>query len=183
MRNTIKISFIFLLTLIIASCSQDDAVTENQAEIADKQMIELLNSKLGVETTIEKGNYKFTYPDGPYLLANTLGENITVSGTRINNKTFIFEKLNQNEIIDTTNPYVFLNTVNKQDFISTVNNLSNLEIGLYARPCDEHPSNEEFDDCFEREWDEFCDGFVGCVAQATNPVLIAAVIAGHCAAC
>lgn len=185
MKYISKIAFSIILSLTFFACDTEETNTnlENESELANKQMIELLNSKLGIETTIENGDFKFTYPDGRFLLAISSNENITISGTRINNETLVFNKLSQDEIIDSSNPDVLLKSIKKQDFISTVNDVSNLKIGLVARPCNQHPSNEDFDDCFKREWDEFCDGFIGCLAQATNPVLIAAVIAGHCAAC
>ena len=188
MTNLFKFSIVAVLSFFIISCSEDsiDQSFEQNDTNANKEMIGLLESKYGITTEIsDNGNFQFTYPDGRVLNTTISNESVIISGTRINNTTFELQKLTKGDIDNYTNSSdnFFLNSVEKQNFISTVNNISNLEIGLYARPCDEHPSNEEFDDCFAREWDEFCDGLVGCLAQATNPVLIAAVIAGHCAAC
>lgn len=187
MKYLLKLTFTFILSLFIFGCSNDNVEDiENETEIANNQMIDLLNSKFGVVTTdLGNGGFKFTYPNGKFLTTSSTENSIIVTGTRLNNEIIDFDKLSANEInnLNNSKSQYFLNAINKQTFISNVNNNSNLEQGLYARPCDEHPSDEEFDDCFEREWDEFCDGFVGCVAQATNPVLIAAVVAGHCAAC
>lgn len=188
MNNLFKFSIVAFLSFFIISCSEDsiDQSFEQNDTDANKEMVELLESKYGVTTKIsDNGNFQFTYPDGRILNATITNESVIISGTRLNKTTLELQKLTKEEIDNYTNSRdnYFLNSVEKEDFISTINNVSNLEIGLYKRPCDEHPSNEEFDDCFKREWDEFCDGFVGCLAQATNPVLVAAVIAGHCAAC
>lgn len=39
---------------------------------------------------------------------------------------------------------------------------------------------ETFNGCFARNWTSFCDGLVGCIAQATNPVIVGAAIAIEC---
>lgn len=51
------------------------------------------------------------------------------------------------------------------------------------KPCKDHPTSESFDDCFAREWDDFCRDMVGCVLQSTQPVLVATLIAIHCIDC
>ena len=52
-----------------------------------------------------------------------------------------------------------------------------------VNPCDQHAPNETFNKCFEREWKDFCSDAPSCIAQAVNPVVIAAAIAIHCATC
>ncbi len=41
-------------------------------------------------------------------------------------------------------------------------------------------SGESYSDCFERNWDNFCCDFVGCIAQDTQPHWIAVAIAISC---
>ena len=79
--------------------------------------------------------------------------------------------------------YDYFNTVFDQDNEPLAFSPIEYDSTAFRSPCDEHPGGEEFKVCFKREWSEFCDGLVGCLAQATNPVYIAAVIAGHCVAC
>lgn len=40
--------------------------------------------------------------------------------------------------------------------------------------------NESFNRCFERNWDNFCCDFAGCLAKYTNPHLVAIAIAVTC---
>ena len=50
---------------------------------------------------------------------------------------------------------------------------------LYTRAPD-HPEGQSFSDCFKEDWGAFCDGFVSCLAQITNPLAVAGAIAIHC---
>jgi len=50
-------------------------------------------------------------------------------------------------------------------------------------PCGEHPGSESFDDCFARQWNDFCWDMVGCVTLATHPIAVATLIAIHCIIC
>ncbi len=54
---------------------------------------------------------------------------------------------------------------------------------LNRSTCDQHAGGEDFNDCFSREFGEFCDGFLGCLSLATNPAIISGVIAVHCLVC
>ena len=51
------------------------------------------------------------------------------------------------------------------------------------KPCSQHSSGQTFKQCFKQEWTDFCDGFVGCLAQATSPIRVGALIGLHCAYC
>lgn len=42
--------------------------------------------------------------------------------------------------------------------------------------------DETFGGCFERNWNNFCDGFASCVTQITSPHLVAVAITGVCLA-
>lgn len=110
---------------------------------------------------------------------------VILSGSRINNVILRMSLLDGTEPISDRMKFSINETkeiISKQDFIRSLNSSSNLEnqMTMAAAPCDEHSSNETFD---EQEWDDFCDGLAGCLAQATNPVLLAIVIAIHCGVC
>lgn len=201
MKNLVSLTLITLF--MFTSCSKDnEEIITNQNinsdnsslqyrsgnKEADDEMAEVLLTKYGVETTsIGENEFSFKYPDERILNIKISGNKVTLSGTRINNETYIFDNLTQSQIdnLDYNSDYLLESNILISDFIFNVNDLSKLspsEAAL-ARPCNEHPSNESFKSCFKREWDEFCDGLVGCLAQATNPHLIAGVIAAHCAAC
>lgn len=192
MRKLLKLNIILSVVVMVFACSSENnegTPLDHQAEISNEQIIEKLNSRLGVKTLdLGNGNFEFTYPDGRSLILANKNGNYFINGTRINNQTILIALQDNSKPI--TERLEFTDASNgtllgKKQFISMVNDYSKLSAGssLVMRPCNQHPSNESFDDCFSREWDEFCDGFLGCVAQATNPVIIAAVIAGHCAAC
>ncbi len=51
---------------------------------------------------------------------------------------------------------------------------------VISRELGPRKENETFNQCFARNWTSFCDGFVGCVAEATNPIVVAAAIAIEC---
>ncbi|WP_396188431.1 hypothetical protein [Flavobacterium sp.] len=114
---------------------------------------------------INKSDFNIIYSDGKVLIAKKQSDgSYKVTGSKINNNSFV---ISQNEgKFDESNP------------------ASNFRINAtMANPCGQHPAGETFNQCFKREWADFCDGFVGCVAQATNPVGVALVIAAHCVAC
>ncbi|GEM_PF-2153403 len=52
---------------------------------------------------------------------------------------------------------------------------------IVSRELGARKKGETFNNCFARNWTSFCDGLVGCVAQATNPIPVAAAIAIVCA--
>ena len=176
-----------IITLIAFSCSNDEAISNNQEAQANKEMAEVLQTKYGIETTIlDNGSFEFKYLDGRILNVSQNDGKIVFTGSRVNNEKLTFESVTKDVALENLNSKsnLFLKGIPKQEFIKSVNNYSNLnQLAKVASPCDEHSSNEEFDDCVEREVDEFCDGLVGCLALATNPVIIIGVIAIHCAAC
>ena len=180
--KTLKI-FILLL-LFFCSCSQNENITQAEHQA---NLLNYIEKNYNVQVTSTVNGYKLKYTDSRYLLIENLDDKTIISGTKINNDKFELSIDEGNSpIYKRIDPYFQKenNGNNKQNFILTVNSYQNLNGSLTMnKPCDEHPSEEEFDDCFEREWDEFCDGFIGCMAQITNGPLIAAVIAIHCAAC
>lgn len=115
------------------------------------------------------------YNDGrEAVITQTASGTYEAKGTKLNNQTLSLNYLpiSKNDEFEITNLTFNMNTEVNSDGKTT-----------FAAPCSQHPSNEEFDDCFLREWKAFCDGFVGCFAQATNPHAVALAIAIHCVSC
>lgn len=179
------------LAVATYSCSREENFNEeskNSLE-ADQQMAAILSERYAIETNfLSDGSLQFEYPNGQILEVDRTDGEVILSGSRINNAVLRTDLMEGTGPISDRIKFSLFETkeiISKQDFIKSINRSSNLEnqITRAAAPCDEHPSNEAFDDCFAQEWDDFCDGLAGCLAQATNPVLIAAVIAIHCGVC
>lgn len=188
-----KCMTVFCASMFCLSCTVDESAQPQAEEspaflMAGDEMAEILLTRYGIETTIlEDNEYSFKFLDGRIMKVIVLENEIVISGSRINNLSYSFENLTEVQInlLDQNSIYLLSSNTLKADFIFNVNDLSNLteEERSLVSPCDEHPTVEEFNDCFVREWEEFCDGFIGCVTQATHPMIVAAIIAGHCAAC
>lgn len=182
-----------LVTLAVGtySCSQEENFNEeiqNSLE-ADQQMAAILSERYVIETKFLKDDgFQFKYPNGRILDVDRNDGEVILSGSRINNVVLRMSLSDGIGPISDRMKFSVDETqeiISKQDFMRSINSSVEIEnqITMSAAPCDEHPSNETFDECFEQEWDDFCDGLVGCVAQVTNPVLIAVVIAIHCGVC
>lgn len=167
MKHLFKITLITILSFSILGCSDEQEAIEEQS-----LNLEELNSKIDTAfgakiTKIESNNYQIDFENGKiaYISLNESGKS-KITGTVFGGKSYSFD----NTVFDPDNAPLAFSPI---EYDSTA----------LRSPCDEHPGGEEFKVCFKREWSEFCDGLVGCLAQATNPVYIAAVIAGHCVAC
>lgn len=164
-----------LSTLLIYSCSQDDNASEVKSELSKSEidLRQALKTQYGADLIKnENGSFTFNYNDGSSLevIPNNDGS-FTMQGTKISNRIFKINKLENTELSKT----------NGLDFSFVV--LKDFDANPNAKPCSQHPKGETFNQCFKQEWSDFCDGLVGCLAQATNPHLVAAAIAAHCAAC
>ncbi len=76
--------------------------------------------------------------------------------------------------------FSFINDING-NFENRNNNLK--KYSKSYGDCDElgeRRSGESFDDCFKRNWSDFCCDFIGCMAQITNPTAVAAAITLVC---
>ena len=80
-----------------------------------------------------------------------------------------------------TQSFSFINTIDD----SFDKRKGNIKTYSMSNPdCDElgkRRSGESFDDCFKRNWSNFCCDFIGCLAQIANPLAIAAAITIVCA--
>ena len=179
---------------VITSCSDENQETTNpklvfrEFNAAEAQMAEILQIRYGIHMgVLENEDYEFTLGNGRKIIMRNIGNQILITGSGINNESYIFEQLSKEQIDNLDNESEFLlgsNTL-KREFISSINDVSNLlpEQQAMANPCSQHPANETFNECFKREIEAYCDGFVGCVSLALYPISISILIAAHCAAC
>ena len=172
MRNLIKLTFLLLsFGITFYSCS-DDSSTELEQTIESKIKAEdILKEKYGIMATdLGNGNFEFLYPNGESLNIQNINGNFLISGSRISNKSFGL-KINEEgfdfnekfELTDTT----FKKSITHSDLAQIVNNKSFL-------------AKRTFGECFKEEWNSFCEDFVSCLAQITNPQAIAAAIVIAC---
>lgn len=185
--------FMVVASLAVAtySCSREENFNEESNNLleADQQMAAILSERYAIETNfLSDGNLQFEYPNGQILEVDRTDGEVILSGSRINNAILRTDLIEGPGPVSNRIQFSLFETkeiISKQDFIKSINRSSNLEnnITMAAAPCDEHPSDETFNECFAQEWEDFCDGLAGCLAQATNPVIIAAVIAIHCGVC
>lgn len=170
-----------LLGLGLYSCSNDDTTGVNELEktnvsknanrkVTDNDAIKdftlAIKMKYNAEVImIDELNTLIKYEDNKELyIIKESEDSFLMKGSKINDKTFSVT-LSKNQTI----PYEF--TEIKDGNTVTFN------------PCSEHPKGEKFNDCFKREFSDFCDGLVGCLSLAVFPWHISAVIAAHCLAC
>lgn len=130
----------------------------------DSDLVNSLRARYNIETQVnEDGSYVLHYADGTFLDVKPTSESTCIiSGSK------------------TPGLVMEIHHIENDNFEFDVKQDTN---GLLAKPCAQHPKNESFNQCFKREWSEFCDGLIGCVAQATNPLPVAAAISLHCALC
>lgn len=155
MRNLVKLAMVF--AVFIGCFVFGQTTNENFAKFVEKRYsakVEFIN----------KSDFDVIYRDGKRLSARLQSDgSYQIKDSEF--KEYILDVAQINQEIDDASP------VSSFTFRAAVN------------PCNKHPKGEKFNTCFKREWDAFCDGFAGCVAQATNPHWVALVITAHCLAC
>jgi hypothetical protein len=168
MKNLVFV--IFLVTILIA-CNKSEIQPDmsSSEKNMDKKISLMLKEKYGIKeiTQTIDGSYIFVYENRNELVAIPNGENsFILKGSKLGNK--IMKIYKSNEISEI--PYQ----------LSVISNDNTI---LSDNPCSQHPKNESFDQCFKREWNAFCDDFVSCIAQITNPMPIVIAISIHCKIC
>ncbi|MGM0641998.1 MAG: hypothetical protein ACQESN_11320 [Thermotogota bacterium] len=150
--------------------------TEEQLTTDQRALSDSLKNKYGINTTfMENGNVHLNYEDGKKVIIKSEDNRYVLTGSKINNQTFGIEveegeeKITQRvHFYDNKN---FSAQVSKQEFMKSVH-------GSFLK------EKESFDECFEREWEDFCDGAASCIARDVLPISSAAVataVAIHCA--
>lgn len=171
----LTVAILAVLSVIIYSCNQDENLIEPNTELSKSELDlkQAVKKRFGADyIKNEDGSFTFIYEDGKTLDVTPNNDGtFLMEGSKISNRIFKVNKL-QN-----------LNNPDAMEYSFEVIKDFDSSQGALLRPCGQHPAGENFNACFKREWNEFCDGLVGCLAQATHPVLIAGVIAAHCAAC
>lgn len=187
MNKILKITFVLLFSLTFFACSEDESQLNNENSVlAEKELFKKLEQKYGISNINKNnGNYSVIYNDGSKLEIKQLTEtSFVASGTKILDSEFGY-KVNIEE--ENFNLEFFNDDFSHKYSISEFSN--NIDkFSLLKRPCDEHPEGsgengeETFKECYEREKDEFCDGFWSCLALDTNPAVVI-LIALHCELC
>jgi|GEM_PF-7113224 len=187
MKDLIKISLGIFLTIALFACSDDEyQLNKEDSVLAEKELFKKLEKRYDIENIIKtNGNYSVIYNDGSKLEIKKLSDNrFVASGTKILDSEFGYNVNIENKNF---NIAFFNKDFSEHYSISEFSN--NIDkFNLQKRPCDEHPEGsgengeETFKECYEREKDEFCDGFWSCLAIDTNPAILV-LIAIHCEIC
>jgi len=165
MKNSILKNVVILyIVMFLSSCANENESVEPQT-ISFAEMQQVTLDKFGAELQkTETGKYTAVYPNSTRLEFYKNEDNsYSITGTKIGSAVW------QMRTADNSN-YKF-------EVLSPRVSLPN------ARPCSEHPSGEDFEECFDREWDEFCSDAVSCVFQAVNGPVVAILTAIHCEVC
>lgn len=112
---------------------------------------------------LNETDFTIVYSDSTRIIARKLNGSYVIEGDHIGENRY---------------------TITELDVSEDASPLEHVSIEIAARnPCGSHPKNEAFSDCFVREWRDFCDSWISCLAQAIKPVEIAIAITIHCLAC
>lgn len=148
------------------TASANNSDTYSRTTEGDLDFKTAMRERYGATTEFSSNLITITYPDQKKLLiASTEDPNIVIiEGSAVNDGQY---KL----------------TYDPDGNKSPDQRLAISTLRLPVNPCEYHPINETFGQCFVREFEAFCDGFTGCAAIATNPVAVSAGISAHCALC
>ncbi len=163
--------FIMITSILLLSCSGTDREIAEVSNIEHARQyatmtegfhddfIAAAESKYGAVAKLnDENSYTLSYENGKELNIKLLsGKKALISGSFINDSEL--------------------------EIIFDPEEIEEPEITVVHSACSEHPKNESFNQCFKREWDDFCDGIVGCVTQAVKPIMVAALISAHCLTC
>ncbi len=178
---------IFLFVLVLSSCQETDETAPNddglEKQEAFNQVAKNLEKKYFIiSKRLNENDFSFQFPDGRVLNSKLKEGKWEISGSAVNNKSFILPKFNKKDYSD-------FEGSNLQKFfrsnvgLDLLNQLANNNLERSNQRIQKCVSGETFDQCFVREADEFCDGFVGCAAIFIFPEIIVPLIASYCAGC
>lgn len=178
---------IFLFVLVFSSCQETNEIAPNEDALekqeAFNQVAKNLEKKYFIfSKRLNENDFSFQFPDGRVLNSKLKEGKWEISGSAVNNKSFILPEFNERDFFDFegSNLQKFFRSNVGQDLLNQLEN-NNLErSNQRIQKC---VSGETFDQCFVREAEEFCDGFVGCAAIFIFPEIIVPLIASYCAGC
>jgi len=125
---------------------------------------ELAKQKYAVDFIIDIGHgaYRILFTNGLEMLvtpiSNDKGSEFLIAGSVMGERLMRIK-------IDVTNDVVLPEHIT---FADVTPDYLNIQALVLRNP------GETFNQCFVREWNDFCDGFLGCMALATHPVAIGA---------
>lgn len=170
MKKLLKTSVIITLTLIFNSCSNNSLPDSNETSESKIKIEDFLKTNYGIiATDLGNGNLEFIYPDGLKLDIKNLNGRYLMSGSKISNKPISLKMNKEKSNLITS---VEFTSVFSKNSILNNSNLHKNKNGNYLK--------RTYGQCFKDEWNAFCDGFISCVAQVTNPQGIAAAVAIAC---
>ncbi len=135
-----------------------------------------------ISKRLNENDFSFQFPDGRVLNSKLKEGKWEISGSAVNNKSFILPEFNERDFSD-------FEGSNLQKFfrsnvgLDLLNQLANNNLERPNQRIQKCVSGETFDQCFLREAEEFCDGFVGCAAIFIFPEIIVPLIASYRAGC
>jgi len=206
MKDLKLITKIFILTILFIGCSSEDNLEiKNNEYITNVDLLLLnkyqLNKIDNFSIRFEKENYDddniITYRLGDsneyfHLLQNKYdkNKNLVIKSLRTLKRLETIKEIEVTFDLDKNKngKVIFSNLLTGEksvsSFIEGLPNNSNIENTLMSnqyisKSLCQRQGTESYNQCFNRESDEFCDDFISTVAYITNPT-IPALIAGLC---
>lgn len=193
-KNQCKFNFvaslkflIFLFVLVFSSCQETKEISPNEDALekqeAFNQMAKILENKYFITSKmLNEDDFSFQFPDGRVLTSKLKEGKWEISGSAVNNKAFILPEFKESDFshFEGSNLQKFFRSDLGIDLLTQLEHNSLERSNQRIQKC---VSGESFDQCFVREAEEFCDGFVGCAAIFIFPEIIVPLIASYCAGC
>ena len=178
---------IFLFVLVFSSCQERNELAPNENALEKQEAFNQIAKNLEkkyfiISKRLNENDFSFQFPDGRVLNSKLKEGKWEISGSAVNNKSFILPEFNERDFSD-------FEGSNLQKFfrsnvgLDLLNQLANNNLERPNQRIQKCVSGETFDQCFVREAEEFCDGFVGCAAIFIFPEIIVPLIASYCAGC
>ncbi|MDF1697183.1 MAG: hypothetical protein P1U56_15175 [Saprospiraceae bacterium] len=185
----LKFVYVLFFAILLVSCEKESTeLIENDDQVFEATTRENteLENYLGYNVkNFENGNFTFYINDkdvitgtktgeNHYLLSNPNGELLEMKAD-MRVEGGLNEQISARKVGDPQYSEIF----NFSYFFAAAPNAT----AQAANPCNQHPAGESFDNCFKREWSDFCEDFISCIAQITNPIPVAVAVGIHCASC
>lgn len=167
--NRLKIFSLLLLgvfTFVFSSCNKDE-VRANESNLS---LDKVLTLKFGLNVVqLSETSYRIGEENSSFIYTLISKNKATIKNSF--NSQIEIEYVKESDFLITyENGSISQNSSSIRDFILDNKNVGT-EVEMRA---------ETFKECFVREWQEFCDDWSSCIAQAVHPVAVAAAIAIHC---
>ncbi|MEC4115277.1 hypothetical protein [Myroides pelagicus] len=201
MNKILKITLVTLLSVTFFACSNDESqitdensnvevskLIENKLgylEVKDEEQIKIIKSK---SKNYSNSLYYKSLEDNSFVVINSIDNKYYLEKGIVVNDQFIIEKnfVLTDNMDDNGNGELIVKNIDENIIVSQtydkgnfINNVISDTNSFSNKGLCQREGSETFNQCFNREADEFCDDFVSTVAYITNPQ-IAILIAGLC---